>query len=147
MDNFLDDLINSLSLYQKSRLETLTVPGYGSMKDYIQNRENFDRIKSGLAIGWGKDINDIETINYISNYDSIPAGVQEGNIKEFYKAYAKWRKSGDVVKPNELLQFYQEGGRGLKKSKKKRKHRKRSKKISKKSYKKRRKHRKRTKRH
>jgi len=126
------------------KLEKLKAPGDISMKEYIQNRDNFDRIKSGLTRGWGQDISDIETINYISNYDSIPAGCTD--IEGFYEAYAKWRKSGDTEKPNELLQFYQEGGMRLKKYKKKRKHRKRSKKISKKSHKKRRKHRKRTKR-
>ena len=131
---------------QVVRLQNKTPEGATNMLDYIEDEQDYNSIKSGLNKGWGRnnDMSDTEVINLLVNYDPIPANCTD--IEGFYEAYAKWRKSGDIEKPQELLQFYQEGGTRLKKSKKKRKHRKRSKKISKKSYKKRRKHRKKTKR-
>ena len=131
---------------QKIRLRNKTPEGTTNMLDYIKDEQDYNSIKSGLNKGWERDndMSDTEVINLLVNYDPIPANCTD--IEGFYEAYAKWRKSGDTEKPNELLQFYQEGGMRLKKYKKKRKHRKRSKKISKKSHKKRRKHRKRTKR-
>lgn len=139
-----------LTEYQKNRLRNKTPEGATNMLDYIEDEQNYNSIKSGLNKGWGRnnDMSDAEVINLLVNYDPIPANCTD--IEGFYEAYAKWRKSTDAVKSNELLQFYQGGGARLKKSKKKIKHRKRSKnkrkhrKRSKKSYKKRIQHRKKT---